>query len=134
MVDAFLEHLGPQDVGRHEVGRELHPPGLEAQHDAERIDELGLGEAGQPDEKAVPSRQDRDQHLLDDLILAEDDGPDGGPRLADAVERRFGRTRRVFVKREYAVVRSGHDRDPRRVAGEAGRAGRRTPVARPVQS
>ena len=63
----FLQHLGAEDVGRHQIGRELHAPGVEAEHGAERLDELGLGEARHADKQAVAARQKRDQSLLDDL-------------------------------------------------------------------
>ena len=57
---------------------------------AERLDQLGLGEAGHADQKAVPAREQSHQRLLDDLLLAEDHGADRCPRRRDARERRFG--------------------------------------------
>ena len=39
-------------------GRELDAPGVEAEHGAERLDELRLGEAGHADEKAVAAGED----------------------------------------------------------------------------
>ncbi len=36
---AFLQHFGAQDVGRHQVGRALDALVVEAQHDAERLDQ-----------------------------------------------------------------------------------------------
>ena len=88
-VDALLEDLRAEDVGRHEVGRELHAARVEAEHGAQRIDELGLGEAGHADEQAVAAGQQRDEHLLDDLRLAEDHRTDGGAGGGDPVERGF---------------------------------------------
>ena len=50
---AFLQHLGAEDVGRHQVGRELDAAGVEAEHDAHGLDQLGLGEAGHADQQRV---------------------------------------------------------------------------------
>ncbi len=68
-----LQHLGADDVGGHEVGRELHALGVEAEHAAERLDEQRLGEAGNADQQRVAAGQDGDQRSLDDDVLAEDD-------------------------------------------------------------
>ena len=43
---AFLKHLRTQDVRRHQVGRELDALGVQPQRNAQRFDQLGLGEAG----------------------------------------------------------------------------------------
>ena len=54
MVDALLQHFGAQDIGRHQVRRELNALGVEAEDDAEGLDELGLGEARTPTSSAWP--------------------------------------------------------------------------------
>ena len=86
----LLQHLRAQNVGGHQVRRELDAARLEAEHRAERIDQLGLGEAGHADDEAVAAGQDGDQRVLDDLLLAEDDRGDGLARLADLVDGGFG--------------------------------------------
>ncbi len=68
------KHLGPDDVRRHEVGSELDALGLEAEDLAERLDEERLGEARNADQQRMAAREQRDQRMLDDDILAEDDG------------------------------------------------------------
>ena len=80
----FLQHFGAQNVGGHQVGRELDAARVEAEHDAHRFHKLGLGEARHADQKRVAAGQDRDQRLLDHLLLTENDGSDrvvGGPRM-----------------------------------------------------
>ncbi len=64
-------------------GGELHPPGVEPQHGAERLDQLGLGQAGEADEQAVAAGQDGDEGEIDDFFLAEDDPVDCLARLVD---------------------------------------------------
>ncbi len=91
LIDRFLQHLGAENIGRHQIRRELHAPRIEAEHDAERFDELGLGEARHADEQAMAAGQQSDERFLDDLPLAEDDGADRRARRGDAVERDFGR-------------------------------------------
>ncbi len=56
-VGALVEDLGAEDVGRHQVRRELDAAGIEPEHDAQGLDELGLGEAGHADEQAVAARR-----------------------------------------------------------------------------
>ena len=71
-VGAGLQHLGAEDVGGHQVGGELHPVRDQPEHRAERLDQPGLGEARRADEQAVAAAEDRDQRLLDHLLLADD--------------------------------------------------------------
>ena len=47
-------------------------------------------ETGNADHEAVTARQDGDERVFDDLLLAEDDGGDGLARLADLFDRGFG--------------------------------------------
>ena len=86
-VGALLQDLGAEDIGRHQVGRELDAAGGEAEHGAHRLDELGLGEARHADEEAVAAGQHGGQRALDDGFLAEDDLGHGGPHLAAASPR-----------------------------------------------
>ena len=88
-VGALVEDFGAEDVGGHQVGRELDAAGVEAEHGAERLDELRLGEAGDADEKAVAAGEKGDQGQVDDLFLAEDDRVDGLPGAPDSLKRRL---------------------------------------------
>ena len=72
----LLHHLGAENVGRHQVGRELDAAGIEAEHDAQRLDQLGLGEAGHADQQRMAAGQQRHQRAFDDAFLAEDDPAD----------------------------------------------------------
>ena len=49
----LFQHLGAENVRRHQVRGELDAPGVEAEHGAHGVDELGLGEAGQADQQRV---------------------------------------------------------------------------------
>ena len=57
---ALFQHLGAEDVSRHQVGRALHPLVLEAQDRAEGLDQAGLGQAGHADQQGVAAGQERD--------------------------------------------------------------------------
>ena len=81
----LLQDFGAQDVGGHQVGRELDAAGVEAENGAHRVDELGLGEAGHADEQPVAAGQHRDQRPLHHDLLAEDDAADAAAR-----SQRFG--------------------------------------------
>ena len=66
-VGAGLQHLGAEDVGRHQVRGELHPVRHQPEHGAERLDQPGLGQSGRADEQPVAAAEDGDQRLLDHL-------------------------------------------------------------------
>ena len=55
----LLQHLGADDVGGHQVGRELDAARIEPEHDAHGLDQLGLGEAGQADQQRVAAATGR---------------------------------------------------------------------------
>ena len=106
---AFLQHLGAENVRRHQVGRELDAPRVEAEHDAHGLDELGLGETGHAKKQRVAAGQDGDESLLDDLVLAEYDGADRGLGGADVRGGRFGRAHdHVFELFEPLSASNGH--------------------------
>ena len=94
----LLQHLGADDVGRHQVGGELDALVVEAEHRAQGLDEAGFGEAWHADQKRVAAGKERDQRKLDDAFLAENDGGRGlvhrlnlgGDRFAAIDELFFG--------------------------------------------
>ncbi|KIU01348.1 hypothetical protein QU38_02100, partial [Staphylococcus aureus] len=73
---ALVQHLGAEDIGRHQVGGELDALGIEPERDAERLDQLGLGKAGDADQQRMSAGQDGHQRVLDHAVLAEDHGRD----------------------------------------------------------
>jgi hypothetical protein len=68
----LLDDVGPGDVGRHQVRRELDAGELEVQHLGQGVDDEGLGQAGHARDDAVAADEQRDQHLLDHVVLADD--------------------------------------------------------------
>ncbi len=89
---ALVEHFGAENVRRHQIGRELDALGVEAQRDAERLDQLGLGEAGHADQQRMAAGEDGDERVLDHPVLAEDDGRDRVLRRANLARHLLGRT------------------------------------------
>ena len=75
----------------HQIGRELHPFLGEAQHHAERLGEAGLGQSRHADEERMATRQERDQRILNDAFLAEDDPADLLLDLVELGDRGFDR-------------------------------------------
>ncbi len=86
---AFLEHLGAQDIGGHQVGGALDALVVEPEDRAERLDQPRLGEPGHADQQRVAARQQRDQGLLDHLGLTEDDLADALADELEALPKRF---------------------------------------------
>ena len=70
---ALLQHLGTDDVGRHQVGGELHPLLVEAEDAAEIDGKLGLGEARGAHQQRMTAAENGRQGEADDLVLAVDD-------------------------------------------------------------
>ncbi len=78
----FLDHLGAEHVGGHQVGRELDAAEAQVERPRQRLHQQRLGQAGHALQQSVPAGQQREQHLLDDLVLADDHPPHG---LIDAL-------------------------------------------------
>ena len=78
----FLEHLGADDVGRHQVGGELDPREGEVEAAGEGAHEECLREAGNAFKQAVAATEKADQQLFDHVSLPHDDP---GELLADGV-------------------------------------------------
>ena len=90
-------------VGRHEVRRELDPVERTAQDIGQRLDRQGLGEAGDAFEQDVSAREQADEDALEHRVLPDDDPSDleedgladrmgiGGIGEGAQVARRLGR-------------------------------------------
>ena len=68
----LLEDLGPGDVGRHQVGRELDPLELEVEDLRDRADQQRLRQPGRAGDQAVAAGEEADQELMRRLLLADD--------------------------------------------------------------
>ena len=88
---ALLHDFRAQNVGRHQIRRELHAAGVKAQHHAQRIHQLGLGQARHAHQQPVAARHEGDHDLLDHLLLPEDNPADGLAGARHALQRKLGR-------------------------------------------
>ena len=68
----FLDDVGAGDVGRHQVGRELNAVNFSSSDLRQRRDQQRLRQAGHADDQAVAADEERQQHQLDDVVLADD--------------------------------------------------------------
>jgi hypothetical protein len=68
----FLDDVGAGDVGRHQVGGELDAGELQVQHLGEGLDEQCLRQPGDANNQAVAADEQRLEHELDDVTLADD--------------------------------------------------------------
>ena len=94
VVGIFFDDVGAGDVGRHQVGRELDALEFQAQNLRQRADQQRLGGSGQAGDQAVAADEQRDHHLLDHFLLADDHlanlgddvfaGPSGNARSGPA--------------------------------------------------
>ena len=69
----FFNDFGSRDVRRHQVRRELNALEIEVQHLGDGRDQQRLGQTGHASDDRMPAGQHRDHHLIDDLVLADDD-------------------------------------------------------------
>src|SRR5205085_2783984 len=91
--DLELAHLlvvdaSADDVGGHQVGRELHALELAAGGARQRLHGERLGQAGHAFDEDVAPREQGDQHALEQRVLADDHALD---LVEDLLERRLGR-------------------------------------------
>ncbi len=86
----LLEDFRTGDVGRHQVGRELNPLKLQMEQVRHAVDQERLGQAGGSRDETMPAGEQREQQLLDHVLLADDDLfqfiPDLLPRPAQQFE------------------------------------------------
>ena len=105
----LLQHFGAENVGGHQVGRELDAARVEPERDAHRLDQLGLGEARHADQQRVAAGEDRDQRAVDHALLAEDHGADRGAGGARVRGRRLGGAHHHVLEFLEPFARDRHD-------------------------
>jgi hypothetical protein len=88
-------HLGAGHVRRQEVGRELDAAELAFEVLRQRLDRARLGQPGQPLHEDVPVGQHRDQHAVDDRLLADDAGLDALLQVEDGISSGHHATSRL---------------------------------------
>ena len=70
---ALVEDLGAGDVRRHQVRRELDALEGQVEDLGQRLDQQRLGQTRHAGDQAVPAGEERHQHLVDHLVLPDDD-------------------------------------------------------------
>ena len=100
----------PEDVGRHQVRRELDPVELEVDRLRQLLDQQGLGEPRDAAQQAVAAGEERDQDLADDALLPDDDLGELALETAGELGDAFERDRRLLALGEVKAA-LGHDMD-----------------------
>ena len=67
-----VEEIRAHDVARHQIGRELDAPELEVEAAREALRKQRLGRAGRTFEQDMPAGEERDQHQIERVGLADD--------------------------------------------------------------
>ena len=83
LVALEVENIRARDVRRHEIGRELDAVEFAAQHPRERAHEQRLGHAGHALNERMMAGKDRDERLVDHVLLADDDFAHFGARAIE---------------------------------------------------
>ena len=92
---ARFQHFGAQNIGGHQIGRELHALGVEAQHRAERIHQQRLGQPRHTHQQRMTAGEDRGEGLVHHLVLADDALGDLGLGALQRLGGAFGLRHRV---------------------------------------
>ena len=87
LAELLVEDPRPDDVGGDEVGRELDPLELAADRLGERLHGHRLGEPGDALDEEMAAREQRDDHPLEQGVLADDDALHLVERPARAMRR-----------------------------------------------
>ena len=75
-VRVLLDDVGADDVGGHQVRRELDARELQVQHVGERVHEARLADAGNAFEQHVAAGEERRDRAVDDVFVTDDAAPD----------------------------------------------------------
>jgi len=78
MAVLFNQDLGADDIAGEEVGGELDAAELEVQRLGQGVDQRGLAEAGHPFQQHIAPANDRDEDMIDNISLANDELGDFG--------------------------------------------------------
>ena len=71
-VGRFHHDVGADDVGRHQVGRELNAVEVKVERIGQRADEQRLAQAGHAFEQGMAADEQAGQDAVDDLVVADD--------------------------------------------------------------
>ena len=72
----FLDDVGPDDVGGHQIRSELDPREGQVQYVGECVDEARLANAGDTLEQYVTTREQAGHGEVHDLLVTDDPAPD----------------------------------------------------------
>ncbi len=111
----FHDDVRAEDVGGHQVGRELDAVEGEIEHFAERADEQGFAQAGDAFEQDVAAGEHGDQCAFDDFLMADDHladfVADGGIGLAKGLDLLFcahsGLVQQIGLKMDWGKEKCG---------------------------
>ena len=98
-VGPRVQDLGPQDVGGHQVGRELDAGAIQTQDGRQRVNQHRLAQARLPDQQRVSPGQDRRKDLFDHLVLAHETPFDAGAGIRQAGGQGLDLLHQKFVRR-----------------------------------
>ena len=75
-VGRLHDHVGAEDVGGHQVGRELDAVEVEVERLGQGADQQGLAQARHAFQQAMPADEQAGQDAVDDVVVADDDPAD----------------------------------------------------------
>ena len=89
-------HLGANDVGGHQIGRELNAGEVELQRLAKRLEQEGFPQPGNAFQQNVPADEQCGENTFDQLFVTDDSAPQLQPQILQGLG---GRTQAFFFHR-----------------------------------
>ncbi len=86
----FIQHLGTENIGGHQIGRELDARAIKAQCGGHGGDKPRLGQARRADQEGMPAGQHGAQRQLDNTVLAEHGLADLSAHICQRFDGGFG--------------------------------------------
>src|SRR3954467_5532274 len=99
----FFDHLGTDDVRRHQVGRELDAIEFEVDRLGERLDEQGFRKTGDAAKQAVAAGKEGGEDVLHDGVLSDDRAAELVAEARREALRLVQRHRRNCISATYLV-------------------------------
>ena len=75
-VGRLHHHVGAQDVGRHQVGRELDAGEIQVEGFGQGADQERFAQSRHAFQQAMAAGEQARQHAVDDLVMADNDAAD----------------------------------------------------------
>ena len=108
-----IDNHAADNVGRHQIGRELNAGILQMENAGKRSQQSRLSEPRNAFKQHMSARQQTDQHAIDDILLADDDLADFITDLFELSSRAIRLTSSMSIELSPRIARRSTQEGPR---------------------